>query len=1759
MYCKSTEQAHDRRGAVLLIVLGLLFLFATLGVTFAIVAKVEGQAARNFKRGSFLSDSGAPPAVIDIEPNSLMKFVLSQIIYDTGNTSSALRGHSLLRDMYGGPEADPRGANSAEWDADESVWKGTGPFISAGGDRNAWRNAYNGTGIPAPRGNTADRQGYYTNVGGFDEDVIELPDIFTTFRFPFTEDHGLDYLSKYDWDNDNSGPAKTPLARPTTGAAYNGLRFPFNFTLFDEINGATAGRMNNSDSVLAGTATYTVGPDTFYYREPEHYYYGPNDDHYFAYDEDYDAADYNNWFLALERPDGTILIPSFHRPHLVAQLSIANAENAGLDFNSVPGTAASADAAPGVHIQSNNSPWLNPEAWRYILRPRRMEYAGGGAVAFDPATPEEWTRFAPGTGVNEDYNNWRDLPLDPTGPTLQVGTGRYAAIWGDQHTELDVDTDGDGLRDSVWVDVGYPPQQFGDIWVKPLAAIKIVDLDGRINPNTHGNIGTGSDHESQLGASPAEINPKHVLYLNDSEWEYLLKGRDHGTNEQVAGLWNPRTGTIADTDQPGANGSDDDEYVTGSGTASNPSATLPPPSQIYQKLKYGTNGLTPSPFMAEIAGYANQGRFQSLFTTTPSVFTADYGVRAGHLSWGPLDTIGIGTVTPASGRNPLPTYNNYPTDASMYQDEWTEVNPYANDPDDSLFTDQQIEALLRMVDIDASALDSRIIKLLKDNLRPEPSADPPTADDIANLYAASRIRRMFGKSFDLIHYNMPPAFNDGAVQDDGEDIAGWEDQSQWLDRNSGTKRHNGTLDGALFGFNSNGTDIKENGVLYNLMQAAPSTATASDPINLDPAPLDPQRGADGNHVIVNNVQNFNLVNFISGHYGGTPAVPAGTDFAPLNADGELDIYPKELLHGRRLNLNRPLRKYREASDAARADGKLDIANLGAELDRQILASQIYMLLRMVTHADAAPDAAAPLSSASDFDIRAHRLAQLAVNIVDFIDPDDVVTKFYYDLDLRDRDFEVVSDRFVYGVEMPRVVINEAIALWYQEEEEGSGKTDVYSIVELHNPWEDTGTGGDDNDLQVGLQGENQQSAPSLTSRVHSRSLEKVYRIKVDMKLEGTDPEDPSGTGSGPRPSYDFSDADAAPSTNGRRINNPADGGGTRVENNFTIGPQRTPNLSPPPDSSQNMALLEHFESPDDLDHQKDDPFHQRFDRVPADPENPRIEVVITLMRLRNPYESWHSVYNPYLVIDQFELDEAAIHDITLRDAMGTGAPNNDGARPDTRPATEHADRVSQERVQPWFGNWNTNLAEGETRQDDFATLGFRYNIHPAGTSGSPGTRSHSFKVLGTATDPETTTGENDLTGTTPAGAPTNFDEFIFLNRELMSPLELLNVPAFGFRIIPPGEVLPSTQLLDLPPDGQFAYLPLTRDMVPNTAYTPSITELLVDPLTGEQRAMMQAPWFRDLFMPRGDLTSPDDDVKLGDLYRFFEFVETPSRFRGSGTHWQPLRYPEEADSPEGTNISKEDFAPIDFRESRVPGKINLNAITAEEVFRALIDEDEVHPGGLAYGGATDVSASNDIESQFPHADDQNTNGMRSNDVLNSEMFRWLLLSRAGADGVIGTGDDKPFRSYAQPYIADTLLRPRNNEELAFNTDSLTDINAGRDTLRGLFDRNITSTNVTDMEDQRQRHEVLAKISGNVTTRSHVFAVWVTVGLFRVVPGTEAAAVPLLDAEIGADTGTAIRHRGFFIVDRSLARGYNGPETINNYSEAPVIRMHRIIE
>lgn len=179
-------------------------------------------------------------------------------------------------------------------------------------------------------------------------------------------------------------------------------------------------------------------------------------------DETWDAPDPQNMFLAMVPPrklsqfDGYPLLPSYHRPDLVrywmnvlngtllSGVAVADQRNAFLYPYGYDGNFGTGDDWSGLSLQQAQE--LIDLKRMFICRPLR----------------EDHPNF---TGGNQNF-----------APDLLSGP-------------YDVDNDGDGITDSIWVDAGLPviTAPNGRRY-KRLVAVLIKDLDGRVNPSVHGNM-----------------------------------------------------------------------------------------------------------------------------------------------------------------------------------------------------------------------------------------------------------------------------------------------------------------------------------------------------------------------------------------------------------------------------------------------------------------------------------------------------------------------------------------------------------------------------------------------------------------------------------------------------------------------------------------------------------------------------------------------------------------------------------------------------------------------------------------------------------------------------------------------------------------------------------------------------------------------------------------------------------------------------------------------------------------------------------------------------------------------------------------------------------------------------------------------------------------------------------------------------------------------------------------------------------------------
>jgi hypothetical protein len=177
---------------------------------------------------------------------------------------------------------------------------------------------------------------------------------------------------------------------------------------------------------------------------------------------------------------------------------------------------------------------------------------------------------------------------------------------------------------------------------------------------------------------------------------------------------------------------------------------------------------------------------------------------------------------------------------------------------------------------------------------------------------------------------------------------------------------------------------------------------------------------------------------------------------------------------------------------------------------------------------------------------------------------------------------------------------------------------------------------------------------------------------------------------------------------------------------------------------------------------------------------------------------------------------------------------------------------------------------------------------------------------------------------------------------------------------------------------------------------------------------------------------------------------------------------------------------------RLPGKINLNTVWDEEIFQALCDPN------LA-------------------------NGFNANTVRTA--FTQLIASRSrGSGGAPGAGD-RPFLGLAVGLSGDANDGGRQHTLLR---SQLVPPPGAPPILA-----------VSNRTHPYQTYELLTKIFNSTTTRSNVFAVWLTVGFFEVTNDTKRPIE--LGPEIGRAEGRHVRHRMFAIVDRSVLLSNPGPQ------------------
>jgi hypothetical protein len=221
---------------------------------------------------------------------------------------------------------------------------------------------------------------------------------------------------------------------------------------------------------------------------------------------------------------------------------------------------------------------------------------------------------------------------------------------------------------------------------------------------------------------------------------------------------------------------------------------------------------------------------------------------------------------------------------------------------------------------------------------------------------------------------------------------------------------------------------------------------------------------------------------------------------------------------------------------------------------------------------------------------------------------------------------------------------------------------------------------------------------------------------------------------------------------------------------------------------------------------------------------------------------------------------------------------------------------------------------------------------------------------------------------------------------------------------------------------------------------------------------------------------PGPDINIS-LCRLLDFVEVPSRYVGTERKF--------VENPAGAMPVFGLTPPFNtYSRFRVPGKVNINTIIDPDLWNGTMG---------AYATSIPPPAG-----PFLSYADMDTARRDPLSIEFSRPFRDMTDASVGINGGLlrrGTGTDSLF-----VYNSTSTETDHNNA-----------------------DRNAYF-----------RYDAIQRLGNLVTTRSSVYAIWITIGYFEVDPVTGDLANPDPDfCELGSDTNDITRHRGFFIIDRSV--------------------------
>lgn len=908
--------------------------------------------------------------------------------------------------------------------------------------------------------------------------------------------------------------------------------------------------------------------------------------------------------------------------------------------------------------------------------------------------------------------------------------------------------------------------------------------------------------------------------------------------------------------------------------------------------------------------------------------------------------------------------------------------------------------------------------------------------------------------------------------------------------------------------------------------------------------------------------------------------------------------------------------------------------------RQRMANQIYNALVNLTHPD-------PMMNGLETN---RWLAQLAVNIVDYIDNDDYPTWFTFAMP-----GNPAITGTVWGTELPRLVINEVYCEARNNPMDtmspASNDYDVHTWVELYNPlmsssypgvWPGQDINGiDPAEARLNVGG-------NSVYRLIITPSDNTTNIRNPDRITG----DPDSISAPYTQTITFPPDDTVPVPPVASVVAPSNVNyGTGVADNVNnpgfclVGPGQPEGYTAPP-AAEPVFPNNNFTLPSMIQSGRIPVTSSGYDRTTAVNRQ-----AVLLQRLANPYLPPNPVpgplYNPYITIDY-------VQNIEINNAIRYSDTGNNGSY------TPVEQRSSQGKLQP-YAAVNRPADAATTTPEESLWVNQRPRI--VGNTGYTTQPQHTFlhhnarEAAGVATVP--TEDPNGITDDSPNTLKMPFDWLVHLDRAPTSPVDLLHIS--GYKPHELTQQFNRTVRIDLPPMGVPDNFPTTltagstytfrgkfvgarfgipyslkNDDLVRISYTVGVTTVsewvraknvildpnpnLLDSFEAETAQTQMnvtacrvelivpfshyAPWYRALepnypssnrlyrlleclavrnaginggqyrFTSNIALVTPFNTNNISDPlppdanglvtrwiqldngyiggigeashnlastheraknYALFGVAVGESLVVNAGTTTEqrivvqqidfqnnriravldPAKLPAAVQAAEGTFPMTLDYC---YLSGQQQGKVNLNTVWDVETFRALADAQRMNSFFINTFGNED----NNVILVFDRIYQQRQPGYFNTSKQPHQLPGFTGLNNIPEDRPfqgMGIGDIAPTHEIRSQGIINTFLSDRYRQYGDLAAEA-TDVHR--------ITRTLFEIGNPGQHHPHRRFEMLSKIWNNTTVRSNTFSVWMTIGFFEYDEATNS-----IGAELGQLQGKNTRYRFFSVVDRTV--------------------------